>query len=38
MQYKPNYHKIKYSKIISYGMQLESITRIRIQNIFDNDN
>ena len=33
-----NFYEIKYSKIISFGMQLESITRIRIPNIFDNDN
>ena len=38
MQYKSNFHKIKYAKIISHNIQSESITRIQIQYIFDNDN
>jgi len=38
MQYKSNFHKIKYAKIIVHDMQSESITRIQIQYIFDNDN
>ena len=31
MQHIPNFYEIKYAKIISYGIQLESITRICIQ-------
>ena len=38
MQYKSNFHKIKYAKIIAHDIQSESITRIQIQYIFDNDN
>jgi len=38
MQYKFNFHKIKYAKIISHDIQAESIIRIQIQYIFDNDN
>ena len=38
MQYKSNYHEIKYAKIISHDMQLESVTRIHVSYIDDYDN